>query len=87
MIFDESSMKYQYTLIKLTNLLISQVGSESQFIELSILGNENNYQIFQTDGGFDPTFMPEQIGNEVTPVNEFSNPDGPPQGAGDIINP
>jgi hypothetical protein len=69
------------------NLLISQVGSESQFIELSILGNENNYQIFQTDGGFDPTFMPEQTGNEVTPINEFSNPDGPPQGAGDIINP
>ena len=69
------------------NLMISQVGSESQFIELSILGNENNYQIFQTDGGFDPTFMPEQTGNGVTPINEFSNPDGPPQGAGDIVNP
>ena len=62
------------------NLLVSQVGSESQFLELSILGNENNYQIFQTDGAFDPTFMPEQTGNSVTPVNEFSNPDGPPQG-------
>ena len=60
------------------NLLVSQVGSQSQFIELSILGNENNYQIFQTDGTFDPTFMPEQTGNLVVPVNEFSNPDGPP---------
>ena len=55
------------------NLLVSQVGAESQFLELSILGNENTYQIFQTDGGFDPTFMPEQIDNHVIPVNEFSN--------------
>ena len=55
--------------------------------ELSVLGNENTYQIFQTDGGFDPTFMPEQTGNGVTPINEFSNPDGPPQGAGVIVNP
>ena len=61
------------------SLLISQVGAESQFIELSILGNENAYQIFQTDGAFDPTFMPEQIDNNVIPFNEFSNPDGPPQ--------
>jgi len=60
------------------NVLISQVGSESQFIELSILGNENNYQIFQTDGGFDPTYMPEQTDNSVTPVNDYSNPTGPP---------
>ena len=62
------------------NLLVSQVGSESQFLELSILGNENTYQIFQTDGTFDPTFMPEQTGNEVTPVNTYTNPDGIPQG-------
>jgi len=62
------------------NLLISQVGSESQFLELSILGNENNYQIFQTDGAFEPTYMPEQTGNSVTPVNDFSNPGGTPQG-------
>ena len=61
------------------SLLVSQVGAESQFIELSILGNENAYQIFQTDGAFDPTFMPEQIENNVIPFNEFSNPDGPPQ--------
>tara|TARA_R110000824_G_scaffold119346_6_gene273413 strand:- start:13209 stop:13988 length:780 start_codon:yes stop_codon:yes gene_type:complete len=61
------------------SLLVSQVGAESQFIELSILGNENAYQIFQTDGSFDPTFMPEQIDNNVIPFNEFSNPDGPPQ--------
>jgi len=61
------------------SLLISQVGAESQFIELSILGNENAYQIFQTDGAFDPTFMPEQIDNNVIPFNEFNNPDGPPQ--------
>jgi len=61
------------------SLLVSQVGSESQFIELSILGNENAYQIFQTDGAFDPTFMPEQIDNNVIPFNEFNNPDGPPQ--------
>ena len=64
------------------SLLVSQVGSESQFIELSILGNENAYQIFQTDGAFDPTFMPEQTDNNVIPFNEFSNPDGPPQAGG-----
>ena len=67
--------------------MVSQVGSESQFLELSILGNENTYQIFQTDGSFEPTFMPEQIGNEVTPVNDFSNPDGPPQGGPGGNNP
>ena len=69
------------------NLMVSQVGSESQFLELSILGNENTYQIFQTDGGFEPTFMPEQVGNEVTPVNDYSNPDGPPQGGPGGNNP
>ena len=69
------------------NLLISQVGSESQFIELSIQGNENTYQIFQTDGSFDPTFMPEQTGNEVTPVNAYSNPGGTPEGGPGGVQP